>query len=355
MAEQDFALQEASKIIRLSADLGHTTLERSAQPLRRRLSLRALPEDMAPEDLALEELAPLDLADVDDTDPDLAAPPIPSLRGSTLNDAPVDKPPLSGALNRERSTRRLIARQLGWMIALTTATTAAALAAMVFCGLQWWEIHAGDARADRQAAERLAASAQIQANAARDAVVVAQQQAMISRDMLALSQKTADAQAKTAAAAEAATAPLLETQQLDLSGLRGAPDRHGKVRLNLHYRFGDTGRATAYLKAVSTALYIGESLPPVPAYDPAIPSNMELPTGSAVMNATSVTFDRGAGEIKDVIAGRKTAFVVGYLDYLDAANAAHRLCFAYALDFKGQDMNQSFAPAGSGAYRCGGG
>ena len=317
MSEHELALAEACKIIRLSADHGVNSLNRTLGQPRRRLTLRALPEDVAPPETA-----------------------------SGQGQGPAEPPPPIAASSRPSA-------ELRWILGLTAVTALAATAAMAFTGLQWWDAHQGAAKTEGLAAQGLAAAAQIQANAARDAVAVAREQAAISRDMLALSQKSAEAQQKAASASVAAVTPLLEAQALDLSGLLSAPGKDGKVRLNLRYRFANTGHVTGYLKGVSTALYIGKDLPPVPAYDPATASSMELPTGSAVMNATPVAFARPAADVRDVIAGRKTAYVVGYVDYLDTSNASHRLCFAYALDIKGRDASQGFAPAGPDAYRCG--
>jgi hypothetical protein len=331
MAERTFAPPEQVLIELRPNDQDKIALNQKVRRLRSRLDAYALPPGVPGAHPPFDEPHRKPRADSDISDGDAVATARPTGRRRTSG------PPGTA-----------------WIIALACVTALAAVIAMVFTGLQWWEIHTGFAKAERQATLGLVAAAQTQANAARDAVAVAKEQAIISRDMLALTQKTADTQQKAAVAAALDSMPSMAVDQLQLSGLRSPADRHGKTRLALHFRFANIGKQVGYLEAISTGLYIGKDLPPRPTYETPVPTSMELPPGSAFMNTSGANFERPAIDVQDVIAGRKTAFVTGYVDYKDGSNGAHRLCFAYALDFKGQDASQGFNSAGSAAYRCDG-
>jgi hypothetical protein len=162
----------------------------------------------------------------------------------------------------------------------------------------------------------------------------------------------AQAQETSARAMAQANLPSMFLASITFDGLDSPPDKDGLVNAVAHPQFGNNG-GTMFQR--STALKLSADIPKTPP---------DFSTGAFVFGGNELSIAHGEkmypnepvplrllkGEMDAFRDGKLFLFMVGNMDYADAAQQPHRWCFAYFIVMA--KSGATFYSAPNPAYHC---
>ena len=139
---------------------------------------------------------------------------------------------------------------------------------------------------------------------------------------------------------------------MQITGLKQAPDKNGLIALGITFNFTNFGRSPVHMMDYNLMGQLGK-LSPRPKYGPPVETLYNIgPTGTwhSVKNFTglNVTTQQATEIMHDVLP----VFLYGWIRYRDTFGKIRKTCFAYTFAFEGNELSVRFSPGGPSAYWC---